>query len=132
MPMRPDPKTLEQVNSRGTVTARVRSIAEMAATEPHRLSLSPPATTPKAPSGSPGGSGKPSKYRNRRQVVDGVQWDSRKELARWRLLWARKEAGAVSQLRRQVRFALVVNGVKVCDYVADFVYVEGRGLRSRT
>jgi hypothetical protein len=58
-------------------------------------------------------------------VVDGVQWDSRKELTRWRLLWARKEAGAVSQLRRQVRFALVVNGVKVCDYVADFVYVEG-------
>jgi hypothetical protein len=53
-----------------------------------------------------------------------VKWDSRKELARWRLLWDRQQRGQISQLRRQVRFGLVVNGVHVCDYVADAVYVE--------
>jgi hypothetical protein len=97
----------------------VQAIARQAATQPHKLSLSPPASL------SGGGSGKRPKYRNTVIVEAGVRWDSKKELARWKVLWARKEAGVISQLRRQVRLPLVVNGVKVCDYVADFTFREG-------
>lgn len=35
-------------------------------------------------------------------------------------------AGLIAGLRRQVRFPLKVNGVRVCVYVSDFVYIEGR------
>lgn len=34
-------------------------------------------------------------------------------------------AGVISGLRRQVRIPIIVNGVRVCSYVADAVYVEG-------
>lgn len=37
---------------------------------------------------------------------------------------ALEAAGAISLLCRQVRIPIVVAGVKVCDYVADFVYTR--------
>jgi hypothetical protein len=67
----------------------------------------------------------PSKYRNRKCEVDGIAFDSRKEAARWVELLALESAGAIQALRRQVRIPLVVNGVRVAVYVADFVYVAG-------
>ncbi len=42
-------------------------------------------------------------------------------------LVAKQATGAIAALRRQVRIPVVVNGVKVCAYVADFVYLaDGR------
>jgi len=35
-----------------------------------------------------------------------------------------QKVGAISELQRQVKFDLSVNDLKVCAYVADFVYVE--------
>lgn len=52
-------------------------------------------------------------------------FDSRKEAARWSELLAKQAAGAIAALRRQVRFPIVVNGIRVCAYVADFVYIQG-------
>lgn len=52
-----------------------------------------------------------------------MQFDSRKEAARWVELLALQSAGVVSALRRQVRIPIVVRDVKVCVYVADFVYI---------
>lgn len=66
------------------------------------------------------------KYGNRK-VTDaaGNVHDSGKEYRRWCELQLREKAGEISQLRRQVPFALVVNGVLVCQYIADAVYVDG-------
>ena len=68
---------------------------------------------------------KRGKYGSTPTVVDGVRFDSRKEAKRWQLLKAMEESGEITRLRRQVRFDLAVNGVLVCRYVADFVFVEG-------
>lgn len=36
-----------------------------------------------------------------------------------------EKRGSISQLNLQPRFRMVHNGVKICDYVADFSYQEG-------
>jgi hypothetical protein len=66
------------------------------------------------------------KYRNTpvRDPEDGY-FDSTGEHARWCQLKLLRDAGAIANLRRQVRYPLVVGGVKVATYVADFVYEEG-------
>jgi hypothetical protein len=65
---------------------------------------------------------KVSKYHNRRVVVDGIAFDSQREADRWGELKLMQEAGLIQDLRRQVRFPIVVNEQKICVYVADFVY----------
>ncbi len=58
---------------------------------------------------------------------DGVVFDSKGELARWEELRLLERAGEVSELRRQVRYDLAVEGVKVGTYVADFSYLDHKG-----
>ncbi len=36
-----------------------------------------------------------------------------------------ESAGSIQGLRRQVRIPIVWNGIRVCMYVADFVFVRG-------
>lgn len=64
------------------------------------------------------------KYRNRKIEVDGFVFDSQKEARRWSELSLLQRAGKISQLERQVRIPMTVNGHKVCALVADFRYVE--------
>jgi hypothetical protein len=64
------------------------------------------------------------KYHNQETVVDGLTFDSRREAARWVDLKAEQAAGRVTNLRRQVRFRCVVDGILICRYVADFTYVR--------
>lgn len=78
----------------------------------------------KPPAGSPLATAKPSKFRNKKTVVDGQTFDSKKEAARFAELQLLEDAGQITDLRTQVEFPIVVNGVTVCKYVADFVYVE--------
>jgi hypothetical protein len=66
-----------------------------------------------------------SKYRNLKTELDGLKFDSRKEARRYVELRMMERAGAIEGLELQVRFPLVVGGVKVCEYVADFVYRVG-------
>ena len=73
--------------------------------------LNPPAPTQK-----------PSKYRNRK-TADG--FDSEKERDIWLMLQQRERNGEITQLVRQVKIALVVNSVHVCDFKADYVWYEG-------
>lgn len=75
-----------------------------------------PGCTPKEPA--------PSKYHNQPVTVDSMRFDSKAEAGRWGQLVAAQEAGAITNLRRQVRYPLDVNGLRVCDYVADHVYDE--------
>jgi hypothetical protein len=70
---------------------------------------------------------KPSKYRNKKTVYDGITFDSNKEAARWLGLKAMWKTGLVFLLERQVPYDLRVNDVLICRYIADFVYHDAQG-----
>lgn len=70
---------------------------------------------------------RPSKYRNKPQVVDGVRFASKAEAKRDAELLLLERAGEIRNLTRQPRFDLVVNGKKVCRYVGDWLYDEDVG-----
>jgi hypothetical protein len=73
-----------------------------------------------------------SKYKNKKVLVDGVAFDSKKEAKRYRELKLMEDAGMISRLERQVKFDLLPNQKdpdgKVIErkvqYVADFVYTK--------
>lgn len=83
-----------------------------------------------------------SKYRNKKCVVDGIVYDSKKEMQRHTELKLLEQAGEITDLQRQVEFLLIPEqrepdtigkrgGVKKgklierkCCYIADFVYIE--------
>lgn len=90
---------------------------------------------------------KRSKYGNRKTVVDGVIFDSKKEAQRYRELLLLERAGTITDLQRQVKYVLIpaqrewVNEIytkgtkkghfksgkvleKECSYIADFVYIQ--------
>jgi len=70
-----------------------------------------------------------AKYRNVKTQLDGLTFDSKAEAAYYAELKLREKAGEVRHIRRQVRYPLDVNGIKICDYIADFVYEELQGFR---
>lgn len=72
-----------------------------------------------------------SKYGNKRQSYAGGNFDSKRELARYRELELLVLAGEISHLKRQVRFPLTCDGKPLryhsgrqVVYVADFTYVD--------
>lgn len=83
-----------------------------------------------AASEAPGGELMPSKYHARKTVVDGITFDSKREAKRYGELKLLERAGAIRDLRRQVRFELIpafdVGGkhYRPTSYVADFVYTD--------
>jgi hypothetical protein len=72
------------------------------------------------------------KYKNRKCVVDGIEFDSRKEANRYTELKLMLKAGKIKDLRRQVKYVLIPtqrgDDKKViereCAYIADFVYFD--------
>ncbi|MBO5955668.1 MAG: DUF1064 domain-containing protein [Clostridia bacterium] len=71
------------------------------------------------------------KYHSKKTEVDGIKFDSKKEAERYYELRLLEIAGAISDLKIQVKFELIpsqrINGKVVerpCTYVADFVYKE--------
>lgn len=89
-----------------------------------------------------------NKYRNKKVILDGIEFDSRKEAQRWFELRMLERAGEIKHLCRQVPFELIPSQVetferygkkgqrlkdgtrtleKGCYYVADFVYNEKDG-----
>ena len=82
-----------------------------------------------------------SKYHSTKVTYDGITFDSRKECRRYQTLRMLERGGAITNLRRQVRFELIPNQYKMVtvklqtkqkqkevlaerkvEYVADFVY----------
>ncbi len=53
---------------------------------------------------------------------DGIVFDSKGELARWEKLRLWQLAGEIRKLRRQVEYPLIINGITVGKFTADFVY----------
>ena len=89
-----------------------------------------------------GQKGVKSKYKAEKTVIDGIQFDSKKEARRWQELRLLEKAGEIFDLQRQVKFILIpaqrepdtvgkrggtIKGKlleRECAYVADFVYCE--------
>ena len=65
------------------------------------------------------------KYGNTRTERDGIRYDSAKESRVLADLETLERAGHIRDLRRQVKFAIVIDGIHICDYVADAVYMDG-------
>ena len=72
-----------------------------------------------------------SKYRNRKAVIDGITFDSKKEARRYSELKLLKKAGRIENLELQPSFVLVdgyVNGagkkIRPMTYKADFRYYD--------
>lgn len=83
-----------------------------------------------------------NKYHNRKVKVNGLVYDSKRELRRWNELLLLQRAGQITDLKRQVKFVLIPaqheestigkrGGIKQgkliereCSYIADFVYTE--------
>lgn len=74
------------------------------------------------------------KYGNRKTVVDGITFDSKKEATRYAELQLLQRAGEIFDLQRQVPFTLIPKQVRdgktierPCVYKADFVYKDKAG-----
>lgn len=81
-----------------------------------------------------------NKYKNKKIVIDGIEFQSKKEARRWQELKLLEQAGEIYDLQRQVKFTLIpaqrepdIKGVRggrikgkllerECCYYADFVY----------
>lgn len=63
---------------------------------------------------------KPSKYRNKKTVVDGREFHSKKESGVYLDLKNEQIAGLITELECQVKIPIYVNGIHICDYIADF------------
>ena len=73
---------------------------------------------------------KANKYNNKKCEFEGLKFDSKKELLRYRQLLVLQEEGKIMELNRQVPFELIptqrYNGktYRSCKYYADFTYRE--------
>ncbi len=71
---------------------------------------------------------KPSKYRNVKTTVDGIRFDSKKEAMRWLELKSMEQRGEIGNLARQTTVEILVNGLLICKWIADFTYTDARGI----
>ncbi len=65
-----------------------------------------------------------SKYNSKPTEVDGITFASKGEARRYAELKLLDKAGEIQRLELQVSFPLLVNGIKVGSYIADFTYIE--------
>lgn len=68
-----------------------------------------------------------SKYGNKRVEVDGIQFPSKKQAARYAELKLLERGKVIRSLRLEVEYPLIVNGQLVCKYRADFDYLTESG-----
>lgn len=71
---------------------------------------------------------KQSKYKNKAVMYNGYKFDSMRERDRYIELWVRLQAKEIRHLGVQHPFALTVNDMLICQYIADFVYEEKIGI----
>lgn len=65
-----------------------------------------------------------AKFRNVPTTVDGRTFHSKKEARRYLELKAMQHEGLIDALECQPRYRLEVNATHICDYLADFKYVQ--------
>lgn len=78
-----------------------------------------------------------TKYGSQKIKADGMIFDSRKEYKRYQELRLLEKAGAIRELKRQVKFMLIPSQrdektgkviERACSYTADFTYLQGSEL----
>ena len=67
---------------------------------------------------------KSSKFGAKKTIVDGITFDSKWESERYGQLKAMERGGIVTDLELQVKYDIIINDIKICKYIADFVYKE--------
>jgi len=69
------------------------------------------------------------KYRNKKIVIDGKKFDSKKEANRFIELSIFENRSEIYDLQTQVRFEIIPknNKFRSIIYVADFVYIDNNG-----
>jgi len=69
------------------------------------------------------------KYKSIKTIVNGISFDSKKEAGYYGILRLKEKARLIQRFEMQVRYDLVVNGVNIGFYKADFVtYKNGKPL----
>ena len=67
--------------------------------------------------------GKYNKYNAKKTEFMGFKFDSKWEAERYGQLSSMALGGVVKDLKRQVKYDIIVNDQKICRYIADFVYI---------
>ena len=73
-----------------------------------------------------------SKYKNKKVVIDGIEFDSKKESRYYQQLKLMERQGLIKDIRLQVKFELQPkykkNGktIRAINYIADFMYCQHR------
>lgn len=78
---------------------------------------------------------KKTKFNNKKTIVDGIIFDSKKEAERYKVLKSMQKDGLIHDLERQPKFALIPSQhfetigkrERGVDYVADFRYKDRLG-----
>ena len=65
-----------------------------------------------------------NKYNNKKTVINGITFHSQKEGLRYIELKQMEKNKKILNLILQPKFKIVVNGMKVCSYIADFSYIK--------
>lgn len=68
-----------------------------------------------------------NKYRNKKTVVDGIVFDSRKEANYYGMLKLRLLAKDILSFERQIKMPVSIKGMHVCNYIADFKILHPGG-----
>jgi hypothetical protein len=68
-----------------------------------------------------------NKYNARKQVYKGIKFDSKKELHRYIVLEKLLKGKIIFNLEVHPQFPLMVNGIKIGRYTADFRYKTSTG-----
>lgn len=65
-----------------------------------------------------------SKFSNVWTVADGIKFQSKREARRYQELALLESAGKIKFLTLQIKLSCDVNGIHICDYRADFRYID--------
>lgn len=69
-----------------------------------------------------------AKYKNKKVIVNGIEFASQKEATRYWELWLMEQNGYIKDLKTQVKYELIpkqkgeLRNERAMNYVADFVY----------
>ena len=67
-----------------------------------------------------------NKYKAVKTVIDGITFDSKREAKRYTELKLLEKSGMITHLELQPKYDIIINGVKICSYRADFSYYTVR------
>ena len=63
-----------------------------------------------------------NKFNAKKQIYKGMKFDSKKELTRYLVLEQMQKNNYISELELHPMIPLIVNGIKIGKYTADFKY----------